>query len=738
MYHTDASTGGSWGPLLLGLLLLAVVGWLAVRHYTPTIQEDLLERSRASLDNAGVAGTTNVSIDGRNITISGNVNSDADSQRAEEAVAATFGVRSVTNELSIGGTADATTLAERQTSSLSFSSSDNGITLSGEVSDQRFADTLNAAVSEQFDGVQIDNQITVNDNATNPGWTAAVAQLLPELNRVENAAIDISGDTVTLSGKTDDAQLAAGIGESADGLLGAQLNVVNNIEAPQPAAPSLPAFASVTETDTQVTLNGFMSAEGAAVIADAYQASGKEVINNISTNDLAETPAWVESFNSALSAMQGAQDGKLTIARSGNVKLQGTVESEEQKQTIGDNVASLFDADTGVSNDLVVVTPPVVPTMTPFASISHSEESITVSGLLPENAAQSLLDSVSNTDKSVINRITVDERVMEPAWTDALGQAAGRLGSIDDGSISVASNGTLTIKGDAKTDQAKQFAGINLGTLFGNAVELQNEITVTPPPPVAPPPVVPSLPAFMSIKQTEQNVVVSGLLPPAAAEEVLAALADSGTDINSNITIDERVIAPAWTTAMGQSLDRLGSVENGAINIASDGTLSLRGEVDTEQARQFAGINFGTLFGDSVSLRNDLTVKTPTIVEPPKPDVQALLAELDLSSIRFRSGSSELDGNSVDILNEVAEVLSLADDARILIAGHTDSRGNADLNFSLSAERAAAVQQYLINRGIAADRLTAQGFGPNQPIATNDTAAGRALNRRIEIQLIGE
>jgi outer membrane protein OmpA-like peptidoglycan-associated protein len=115
-----------------------------------------------------------------------------------------------------------------------------------------------------------------------------------------------------------------------------------------------------------------------------------------------------------------------------------------------------------------------------------------------------------------------------------------------------------------------------------------------------------------------------------------------------------------------------------------------------------------------------------------------LLSELDLSGIRFRSGSTELDGDSLQILDEVVEVLNLVGDAQILIAGHTDSRGNADYNFSLSADRAAAVQQYLINRGIAAGRLTARGYGPTQPIATNDTAAGRALNRRIEIQLIGE
>ncbi|MEM7258249.1 MAG: BON domain-containing protein, partial [Pseudomonadota bacterium] len=674
IHYTDPSTGGSWGPLLLGLLLLAVVGWLAVKHYTPTIQDDLLERSRASLDSTGVGGNADVSIDGRNITITGNVSSEDDRMRAEDAVASTFGVRSVTNELTVGQTDDSAAQTSRDAPSFAITTGADGVTLRGIVSDQKFADSLSAAASEQYDNAQITNEITVDEGATNPGWTAAVAQLLPELKSVDNGTLEITGDTATISGKTDDAQLATSIGEKANALLGAQLSVVNNIEAPEVTAPSLPAFASVSETDSQVTLNGFMSAEGAAAIAGAYDSTGKTVVNNISTNDLAETPAWVDNFNGALAALEGVSDGKLTIARSGNVKLQGSVETDEQKQTIGASVTELFGAETPVSNDLLVVPPPVVPTMTPFASISQSQENVTISGLLPPGAAELLVDSIGK-DRQVINRITVDERVMQPEWAEALGQSVGRLGSIENGSINVASNGTLTIKGDAKTDQAKQFAGINLGTLFGSSLTLQNEINVTPPP------MVPSMSPFMSIRQSAQSVVVSGLLPETAANNIVDALSGDDKEVTNNITVDERVMQPAWGEAAGQSLNRLGSIENGAINIASDGTLSLRGEADTEQAKQFAGINLGALFGDSVSLRNDISVKTPTIVETPKPDIQALLSALDLSGIRFRSGSAELDAGSEDILDEVADVLSLVDDARILIAGHTDSRGNTELNF---------------------------------------------------------
>lgn len=66
------------------------------------------------------------------------------------------------------------------------------------------------------------------------------------------------------------------------------------------------------------------------------------------------------------------------------------------------------------------------------------------------------------------------------------------------------------------------------------------------------------------------------------------------------------------------------------------------------------------------------------------------------------------------------------------IAGHTDSQGADDMNQKLSEDRANAVKDYLAKKGVAADRMTAEGFGETKPIDTNATAAGRRENRRVE------
>ena len=91
-----------------------------------------------------------------------------------------------------------------------------------------------------------------------------------------------------------------------------------------------------------------------------------------------------------------------------------------------------------------------------------------------------------------------------------------------------------------------------------------------------------------------------------------------------------------------------------------------------------------------------------------------------------------IDSGSLETLDRVLDILNANPTANIEIGGHTDNIGPIGGNIRLSERRANAVRDYLIFGGIEASRLTAVGYGPDQPIASNDTAEGRAANRRIE------
>lgn len=106
---------------------------------------------------------------------------------------------------------------------------------------------------------------------------------------------------------------------------------------------------------------------------------------------------------------------------------------------------------------------------------------------------------------------------------------------------------------------------------------------------------------------------------------------------------------------------------------------------------------------------------------------------LILRGVNFATGKATLIGDSKQILDRVAASLVEHPEVRIEVAGHCDSQGGDDYNLKLSDLRANAVRNYLIEKGVAADRLVARGYGETQPIADNSTPEGRAENRRVEL-----
>jgi OOP family OmpA-OmpF porin len=115
------------------------------------------------------------------------------------------------------------------------------------------------------------------------------------------------------------------------------------------------------------------------------------------------------------------------------------------------------------------------------------------------------------------------------------------------------------------------------------------------------------------------------------------------------------------------------------------------------------------------------------------PLVKEIEEKLVLHSITFKSASAEILPSSYEALDEVAASLKAYPDVRIEIRGYADSSGPEEFNLKLTQERAHSVAEYLIKTGIDPSRLVARGYGEADPIASNDTQEGRAMNRRVEL-----
>jgi len=129
---------------------------------------------------------------------------------------------------------------------------------------------------------------------------------------------------------------------------------------------------------------------------------------------------------------------------------------------------------------------------------------------------------------------------------------------------------------------------------------------------------------------------------------------------------------------------------------------------------------------------------TITVVSrPTRSQIQLRARELVIRrQINFATDSAEILPDSIPLMTEIADALMRHPEiATMEIQGHTDNRGGGPHNLELSQQRADAVRQWLVSAGVAADRLTARGYGDTRPVAPNITAGGRARNRRVQFMI---
>jgi len=104
--------------------------------------------------------------------------------------------------------------------------------------------------------------------------------------------------------------------------------------------------------------------------------------------------------------------------------------------------------------------------------------------------------------------------------------------------------------------------------------------------------------------------------------------------------------------------------------------------------------------------------------------------------ILFETDSAKLAPSAADLVRRISDMMKENPNLKVAVVGHTDNTGDFNYNLQLSERRAKAMVDALLKDGVAANRLTGVGVGPLSPVATNDTAEGRAQNRRVELVLI--
>ncbi|UTV55219.1 OmpA family protein [Burkholderia arboris] len=238
--------------------------------------------------------------------------------------------------------------------------------------------------------------------------------------------------------------------------------------------------------------------------------------------------------------------------------------------------------------------------------------------------------------------------------------------------------------------------------------------TITPPPANA----------------TPGQVVAGGKVPDEATKAaVLQKLRDTygAANVVDQIEVGDVATPPNWSANVQKLLGaQLKQISKGQLKI--NGTqIEVKGEVHNEAQRQQLASDMANTLNPTYTIKNGLRVSASE---------QGVLDQtLANRTIEFETGSATLTPQGRLILDQMAAALAKMQNRTVDIIGHTDNSGNRTSNIALSQARADAVKGYLITKSIQPQQMTTTGVGPDQPIAPNDTADGRARNRRIEFRV---
>lgn len=227
-----------------------------------------------------------------------------------------------------------------------------------------------------------------------------------------------------------------------------------------------------------------------------------------------------------------------------------------------------------------------------------------------------------------------------------------------------------------------------------------------------------------------EPVVVSGTVPDEQTkQEIIAKLRGVyGESVVDQIKVANVNTPPQWRQTVLNSIQPdLKNISKGKLDINGT-TISLTGKVDTQTTK--------TLLTQQIIQGKPTIYKVQPQIEISASEQKVIDQALGNRIVEFESGSAILTPTGQKILDEMALAMNKVGNKSVRIIGHTDSQGNATTNLGLSLQRANAVREYLVAKGVNRSLLSTNGLGSTQPIADNETEEGRRRNRRIEFDVL--
>ena len=494
------------------------------------------------------------------------------------------------------------------------------------------------------------------------------------------------------------------------------------------------ALVSVDGTD--VMLSGLVSPDSSALEAEqlALGVHGvTRVQNNLNKNTGDSDTTTIENNNNKTTG--------ITEANTVNGIAVGDASNDDNADIANDDQTSTVSQ--GADGD------PQAQTVSPSLEVIVRDNTAIISGVLPDTSMSQRIAAavaVKYGHDNVENRITIVPETPDPIWLDGSISIIERIDKITNPKLDISADeaklsGTVSSEtlGAQQLSAAKRALGNELTVSATFSVSQRtSELQV----PEQSKRQTKKRPASLRVDSNNSSFRLMGSVSSSEEADTIRAALDElieDSDYTDELVIDDSVASADWINEALAVTKSVKDIANFSVSINS-GQMMLSGDVANRERGKTLADTAERLANGKLNVVNNYSINQTELVLESAEDVRARelsqkLFAIETSKIVFSPGSTELAADTIEILDAVAETIASYPDQIVEISGHTDSSGDSVVNLELSRERAVAVRDYLVSKGLPSNQLRPIGYGESNPVADNSTSAGRAANRRIEFNL---
>lgn len=511
--------------------------------------------------------------------------------------------------------------------------------------------------------------------------------------------------------------------------------VIDNMQVAASARQAPPDFEiELLRNDQGISFIGLAPAglDRKALVAQLQRQTGAAQVSDLmETADYPVPEGWDAAFAFGLKAAQLAGRAKISVA-AGKVSVRAITDSPRDKAALE---AALHDArPAGVTLVAEITAPrPVIAPFTLRFVKDATGARFDACAADTEAARERILAAAADAGLAARPPCTLGLGAPTARWADAAVPAIRAVAGLGMGSVTISDTDVALFApaevGAAKFDEVAGRLEAMLPAAFTLTAEHESADKVA------------QGPAEFSATRAPDGVTLRGRIADDRMRAAVESLARARFGQVDSALLGDTTVPDGWTLRAIAALEALDALERGTITVTPDlvkvsGVSGSQTASDGVAARLSQRLGAGARYELAIRYdrRLDPLLDLPLGVEC----VDRLNAAMQQSEIGFEPNRSVIAGDPKPTLARLAETMAQCTDFRIEIGGHTDAQGSEAFNAELSRTRAQAVLEAMRQAGIDTGHMTARGYGESQPVADNDSDAGREANRRIAFTLLAD